>query len=108
LLLALALQAQGRHGEAVAAFETAHATHVRTMGEGHALTLLYGLNEVRSLEAIGETGRAAALLDRALEGLRETLGADSPVYRQADALRAALSNPNPVRRTDGAEIRFFT
>jgi tetratricopeptide (TPR) repeat protein len=108
LLLGLALQAQGRHAEAVGAFETARATHVRTMGEAHALTLLYSLNEVRSLDAIGETDKAVGLLDRALPGLRETLGADAPVLRQADTLRSMLSNSNPVRRTDAAGIHFFT
>ena len=108
VLLGLALQAQGRHVEALQAFENAHATHVRSMGEGHALTLLYSLNQVRSLNATGETGKAAEVLDRALTGLRETLGADAPVLRRADALRPALSNSNPVRRTDATVVLFFT
>lgn len=60
----LVASGQGRDDEAALAFGRAHAGWRRTLGEHHALTVLAGSEQARSLARAGDRPRANALLAR--------------------------------------------
>lgn len=96
LLLGLAMQILGRQGEALDAFQESNADYVAALGVRHPVTLLYRMNTVPSLRALGRDAEALAVIDDASFILREAVGQESPVYRRiiewGDDLRKGRSH----------------
>jgi tetratricopeptide (TPR) repeat protein len=102
----LALQALGRHAEALAALVSAHAIYAQTLGPRHADTLLCGLNQVWSLVPLGRSAEARMLIDDSLAELRDALGEGSPVVLNIEKWRADLAAARGVD-SHPARIRDF-
>jgi tetratricopeptide (TPR) repeat protein len=93
---ALALQALGRHPEALDALAGAQAIYRQTLGPRHPDTLLCGLNRVRSLVALGRSAEARTLIEDSLPEMRDALGEASPVVLSIEKWRADLAAARSV------------
>ncbi len=93
LLLGVALQAQGRHAQALAVLDKSWRAYASDLGPHHALTLLYGINRAQSLEALGDRAGALAIIDDALPELRRQLGSEARVMQRVVRLRTELAAP---------------
>ena len=82
LLLGLAMQRQKRHQEALAAFGESTSMFVQAMGPKHPLTLLFRLNAIPSMRAVGQVEPARRACDEASSPLAAALGASSPAMQR--------------------------
>jgi hypothetical protein len=60
------------------------------VGVEHPLTLLFALNAVAAMDALGQSPGAEALLNRAEPVLRRALGETAPTYSRVQRLQARI------------------
>lgn len=107
LMRGVALQAQGRHVEALDALQRSFSTIAGDLGPDHPLTLLFGLNRVRSLEALGRHDEAVGLVAAALPALESGLGTGAPAFRRITTFQTELESGALKRESGGRQILFF-
>jgi serine/threonine protein kinase len=92
--------ALGLLGDPDASLRTLQAAASKTdavLGPSHTLGIIYRLNMLSPLLALGRLADAAQVLDTALPALRERLGAESPLTAHVEELRAQLpKHPSPL------------
>ncbi len=107
MLRGLALQAQARDGEALSYLRAAQTDYADSFGPSHPETLLCGMNQIRSLVAIGDRTRAISLLDSTLPTLRGQLPPRAPVIGTLEKMRADIDVPSTgTSRTAGVAVFF--
>ncbi|MFM7462424.1 MAG: hypothetical protein ACKO15_16480, partial [Burkholderiales bacterium] len=100
-------QQVGEHAKALALFESVTETYTKLLGPTHTRTLLSAVHQVRSLAALGRSGDALSLIDRAQPKLQEALGSSSPIYQRIIELRAEIVANKPNAAFSQTHRIFF-
>ena len=108
MLAGLALQAEGRHAEALEMFSAASHLYGQALGNHHSDMLLCGLNRIESLTALGHVEEAIALIDVSLPELREAIGTMSPIFKRIERWRADLAGARPMNFRIASDRDFFS
>ncbi len=108
MLAGLALQAGGRHAEALEMFSVACNLYEQAQGSRHPDTLLCGLNRIESLSALGRVEEATALIDASLPELRQAIGSGAPIIKRIERWRADLAAARPIDFHTAGGRDFFS
>ena len=102
MLLALALQRQGRNQEALDAFEDSTAAFAQALGPRHPLTVMFRLNAIVSFRAAGRTDKVRFACDEAAAVLKSALGPGSP------AMQEVASLCEPTKQSTTGVLYYFS
>ena len=86
----VALLQQDKPQQGFEVLQQAQVIFQETLGAGHPMTQLYGLNNAIALMQLGRTDAAMALVSHADPVLREAFGLDAPAYAKVLRLRTRL------------------
>ena len=107
LLRGIAWQQQSRHEAALSEFDAALSRFETFYGSEHPLTVLYGLNRVRSQLALGRPADAAAVAERAHRVLEPTLGKGASVLPRVRSVLSAAGQTTSVSGGAAHLAEFF-
>ncbi len=91
--LALGLEGQGRHEEALTLLQAAEADLEQDYGRDHPLRILYGLNRAVALARSRREAEAVSIVDAGLPTLRPAFGSSSPVVGRVESARSEWLKP---------------
>jgi hypothetical protein len=91
--LALGLEGQGRHEEALTLLQAAEADLEQDYGRDHPLRILYGLNRAVALARSKREAEAVSIVDAGLPTLRPAFGSSSPVVGRVESARSEWLKP---------------